>query len=171
MRLLTASETEEWCRTQGVELDDRGLLSHPREGRPHTTFELPKESRSVTWLAQFIEGALRPRQDCLLWVTRWGVWPSSENWHLYYRLRQSYGDLRLLSEAPGHLFLEYETADLVSFISLGILCGWDFGLLPSFGYGAAFVSHDEWVEFSMDHEYQIQEIATEAEKRRMIQRR
>ena len=32
MRLLTASETEEWCRTQGVELDDRGLLSHPREG-------------------------------------------------------------------------------------------------------------------------------------------
>jgi hypothetical protein len=81
-------------------------------------------------------------------VTDWGIW--TENLHLYYRLRQSYGDPRLLHEAPGHLFLEYEAADLVSFLEVGIVCGWDIHLLPARGYARAFVSHDEWVSFASD---------------------
>jgi len=80
----------------------------------------------------------------------WGIWGSSENLHLYYRVRQSYGDLRLLPEAPGHLFLSYEAADLVTFLQGGILCGWDMHLVPTVGYARAFVSHDEYVEFAAD---------------------
>jgi hypothetical protein len=56
-------------------------------------------------------------------VTEWGVWQSSENWHLYYRLRQSYGDHRLIEEAPVHLFLEHETYDLISFLQIGLAAG------------------------------------------------
>jgi hypothetical protein len=70
--------------------------------------------------------------------------------HLYYRLRQSYSDWRLLHEAPGHLFLKHEAVDLVSFLEVGILAGWDMHLLPTNGYGRAFVSHDEWVAFASD---------------------
>jgi hypothetical protein len=99
---------------------------------------------------QQLESALQPRDSCLLWVTTWGVWGSSENLHLYYRLRQSYGDLALLQEAPGHLFLKHESADLISFLQVGILCGWDMHLLPIGGYSQAFVSHDEFVEFAAD---------------------
>jgi hypothetical protein len=40
----------------------------------------------------------------LVWITEWFIWGSSENWNLYYKLRQSYGDLRLLPEAPGIRF-------------------------------------------------------------------
>jgi hypothetical protein len=83
-------------------------------------------------------------------VTDWGIWGSSENLHLYYKLRQSYGDQRLLHEAPGHLFLRYEAPDLVSFLQIGILCGWDIHLLPTVGYARAFLSHDEYVEFASD---------------------
>ena len=86
----------------------------------------------------------------MLWVTGWGVWPSSENLHLYYKLRQSHGDVRLMHEAPGHLFLRYEASDLVSFLQVGLLCGWDIHLLPTVGYARAFVSHDEFVEFASD---------------------
>jgi hypothetical protein len=109
----------------------------------------PPENRScLTWFCQHLERSLSLRESCLLWVTDWGIW--TENLHLYYRLRQSYNDPRLLHEAPGHLFLQHESADLVSFIQVGILCGWDMHLLPAVGYARAFVSHDEWVAFASD---------------------
>jgi len=59
------------------------------------------------------------------------VWKSSENWQLYYRLRQSYADFRLLHEAPGHLFLDYEEPDFISFLQLVLQNGWDAHLLPN----------------------------------------
>ena len=72
--------------------------------------------------------------ECLLWVTQWGVWPSSENFHVFYRVRESYGERRLLYNAPGHLFLKHETADLQAFVESAFLCGWDFYLLPAPDY-------------------------------------
>ncbi len=54
----------------------------------------------ASWLGQF--------RNAILYIDECGVWPSFENWHLYYRLRSSYGDNRMLHEAPGHYFLEYE---------------------------------------------------------------
>jgi hypothetical protein len=56
-------------------------------------------------------------------ISEWGIWPSSENWHIYYKLRQSYGDHHSLAEAPGHLFLEHEAEDLASFLQLAMLNG------------------------------------------------
>jgi len=89
-------------------------------------------------------------KDCLLWVTSWGIWASSENWHLYYRLRRSYGDERLIEEAPGHLFGASNVPDLVTFVEIGLIAGWDMYLIPTIGQGRVFVSHDEWIEIAMD---------------------
>ena len=72
---------------------------------------------------------MRPYRACLLWFTETDIWPSSTNWHLYYRLRLSYGDHRRVEDAPGHVFLDDEVADLVSFLQIAVL------------------SHDEFVEF------------------------
>jgi hypothetical protein len=57
----------------------------------------------------------------LLLIIELGIWGSGENWHLYYKLRQAYGDQRLLHEAPGHLFLEYEVEELASFLQIAML--------------------------------------------------
>ena len=43
--------------------------------------------------------------------------------------------------------LEYEAADLRSFLQLGIMFGWDMHLIPTAGDARAFVSHDEFVEY------------------------
>ena len=67
-------------------------------------------------MAHWIATSLTYRMPTLLWITEWSIWPSSENWHLHYKLRHSYGDLRLLHEAPGHLFLGHESEDLASFL-------------------------------------------------------
>jgi hypothetical protein len=100
----------------------------------------------LLWFSRCIESALTPREECLLWVTDWGIFPSNENLHAYYRFRQSYGDLRLLREAPGHLCLEFERPEVVTLIHHCILFGWDVHLIPSVGFGRAFVCHDEWAE-------------------------
>jgi hypothetical protein len=63
----------------------------------------------MLWFSRCIEAALQPRQSCLVWVTDWGVFPSNENLHLFYRLRQTYGEARLLDEAPGHLCQNFES--------------------------------------------------------------
>lgn len=147
MRFLTADEARTRCG-EIVRLDSCGLPLAPHHESLYARAPLP----SVPALTEFcrqLERALQPREACLLWVTDWGIW-SGDNLHLYYRLRQSYGDLRLLDEAPAHLFLDYEAADLVSFLQVGILCGWDLHLIPFVGYARAFVSHDEFVEFAAD---------------------
>ena len=99
-------------------------------------------------LAREIVTALDHFEWAVLWVTEAGVWPSSENLHLYYRLRQSYGDTHLLEEHPAVIALNHEAVDLVSFLHLGMLFGWDMYLATSHDYGRAFISHDGWCVIS-----------------------
>lgn len=161
MKTLTVAESAQWCTTRGIELDTRGMPCHPGKDLHYSRFEVPASVNRLAWFCRLIESKLQPRNHCLLWVTSWGVWESSENWHLYYRLRQSYGDSRLLQEAPGHLFLEFETHDLVSFLQIGLTAGWDMHLLPFGGYGRAFVSHDGWIEFAMVDATELEKIRVE----------
>ena len=145
MHFLTDTEVRRWCEGRAP-LTQRGFPVGPSsEGR----YARAPVAAGMGFCRQ-LEQAPQPREECLLWVTTSGVWRSSENLHLYYRLRQSYGDRRLLSEAPGHLFLDYESADLISFLQVGIQCGWDMHLIPAVGYARAFVSHDEYVDFASD---------------------
>lgn len=118
----------------------------------------------IAWFCQFIEVSLRPRDRCLLWVTEWRVWPSSENWYLYYRLRQSYRDHQLIEEASGHLFLDYEASDLISFLQVGLIAGMDMHLIPTVSYGRVFISHDEWVEFAMQDALELDNIKADLVK-------
>ena len=147
MRFLTADEARSRCG-EIVRLDATGRPLRPSREALYARAPLSGVS-DLTSFCQQLERALQPREACLLWVTDWGIW-SSENLHLYYRLRQSYGELRLLDEAPAQLFLDYEAPDLVSFLEVGILCGWDMHLIPLVGYARAFASHDGYVEFAAD---------------------
>jgi hypothetical protein len=107
----------------------------------------------LTWCGGLLASYIEPFDECLLWVTAWGVWESSENLHLFYRVRESYGERRLLEDAPGHLFLKHEKADLATFVQVALMSGWDFHLLPTPKFGVVFVSHDEFVRlYSDDHD-------------------
>jgi hypothetical protein len=107
----------------------------------------PREPYRVFFVAHWMATALTYRKPALLLVTEWDIWPSSENWHLYYKLRQTYGDHRLLDQAPGHLFLEHEADDLASFLQLSMLNGWGGYVLAEANYVNAFFSHDEYIDF------------------------
>ena len=141
MRFYTAKECEEW-------------LSGRKRKKPDSVPEIPTEQipyppapYRIRFFASWIASALSYRMDTLLWITEWGIWESSENWHLYYKLRQSYSDFRLLQEAPGHLFLSHETEDLASFLQLAMLNGWGGYVLTGANYVNVFFSHDEYLRF------------------------
>jgi hypothetical protein len=98
------------------------------------------------WVAERIADSLEYFDWCLLWVTLTEVWAGTENLHLYYTLRRSYGERSEIEQKPGQRFLRQEKPDLVSFLQVGMLNGWDMVLLTSHDYGRVFVSHDGWAE-------------------------
>ena len=137
----TASECEEW-------LNDRGrLLPDKIEGIHTETVKYPTEDYHILFLANWIAKQITCQEPALLWITEWGIWPSSENWHLYYKLRQSHEDQRLLEEAPGHYFLKHKMEELTSFIQVAMQNGWGGYVLTGLDQVHCFFSHDEYVDF------------------------
>ena len=141
MRFYTKEESEAWLSGHGRLKPD--LVPGVRVER----IEYPPMPYRVGYIAHWIATTLTYGQPTLLLMTEWSIWPSSENWHLYYRLRQSYGDQRLLAEAPGHLCLGHEAEDLASFLEVAMLNGWGGYILTHANYHNAFFSHDEYIDF------------------------
>lgn len=161
MKTLKSSEAIEWSKARKINLDERGKPAGAEDGLHRCRFEIPKHASKHAWFCRIIESSLRPWSRCLFWVTAWGIWESSENWHLYYRLRQSYGDHQLIEEKPVHLFLDYENHDLISFLQIGLSAGWDFCLLSHDDYSRVFVSHDEWIEFAMRDKGELEKMSAD----------
>lgn len=141
MRFYNLQECEQWLRSADRKFPDAQSSS----GTERLAY--PTEPHGMFYNARWIAKSLIFDSDALLWITEWGIWPSSENWHLYYKLRQGYGDNNLLHESPGHLFLGHETEDLTSFLQLAMLNGWGGYLLTQANYVNLFFSHDEYIDF------------------------
>jgi hypothetical protein len=155
LRFYTKDECESWL--SGKERRKPDLTPGVHVER----IQYPPEPYRVFCIAHWIASALTYRRPTLLLITEWGIWPSSENWHLYYKLRQTYGDNRLLHEAPGHLFLEHESEDLASFLQVSMLNGWGGYVLTQANYVNAFFSHDEYIDFFAEHSENLSDVRKE----------
>ena len=145
MRFYTVQECERWLSDRNRQKPDLVSDIHVE----HVNH--PAEPHRIFYMAHWIAEQLTYRRPTLLWMTEWGIWGSSENWHLYYKLRQSDGDHQLLQESPGHLFLEHEAEDLASFLQIAMLNGWGGYVLSEANYVNAFFSHDEYIDFFAQH--------------------
>lgn len=141
MRFYTKQESDEWISGRGLVKPD--LIPELSVER----IKYPPDAHRFFYIAHWIATSLIQRKPTMLLTTEWAIWGSSENWHLYYKLRQSYGDQRLLHEAPGHLFLEHEAEDLASFLQVSMLNGWGGYVLAAENDVSAFFSHDEFIDF------------------------
>ena len=146
MQVLTNEEAAAWARGRTL-LMPFGDRPERQPRLPSLRFALPQPAHRLFAFSSYVASAITSGDSCLVWITEYGVWPSNENTHLYYRLRESYGDHRLLHEAPAHLCLKHEAADLITVLQLALLFGWDAYLLPESDHVAAFCSHDEFVEW------------------------
>ncbi len=151
MRFYTPEECEAWLAGRKRRRPD--VAPPPYKLR----VQYPREPYRYYFVAHWIASSLLYRQPALLWITEWGIWGSSENWHLYYKLRQTYGDMKLLHEAPGHLFLDYEAEDLTLFLQVSMLNGWGGYVLTGANYVNVFFSHDTFMDFYAEDEKNLAE--------------
>ena len=151
MTFLAINEVWEWCRTRHVPLD-ANRRPPPMSG-PDTLFEFGNgqavEHEQAVQVARRCIDSLGSWDECLLWITAWGIWPSSEDWPTFYAARGSRGERRSLSDAPGHVFASAEADALETFLTLVIEQGWDAELLIAPNPNVVrrlFLSHDGWVQ-------------------------
>ena len=105
MWCLSRDDSREWCDARGFAVDKSGSPAVAMRYCATAPLFDSKWPR-LTWCGGLLASHIEPFDECLLWVTAWGVWESSENLHLFYRVRESYGERRLLEDAPGHLFFK-----------------------------------------------------------------
>jgi hypothetical protein len=152
MRFFTRQECEAWrsSRARSKPEEKPGVLSY--------RLKYPNRPYRVYYIAKWISLNLLQEMPALLEVTEWGIFPGIDNEHLYYRLRESYHDYRLLHEAPGHFFLSHETDALASFLQLAILNGWGGYVLAQADQVNLFFSHDEVIGFYSTEQAELNRI-------------
>ena len=150
MFFRTKEQAFQWVSDLGL---DAAALSGECVDRfaPNSIRMALTESRTSEYVvAKAIAKAIGSVPEMCLWITEYGIWPSTENWHLYYALRRTYGDARRLGEAPAHQFLGYETADLVTFLHLMLLFRWGGHLVSAPSGVSIDISHDGWIVIDAD---------------------
>lgn len=145
MHFWTLEEAKRW-----VPAIDFGPQPLEHAGCVQRPFHLRAEFAGLpsTRLPGVLTGAVEALGACEWWLVWMDV--GTEQWaggntHLYYRLRQSYQDYRLLNEAPCHFFHRHEWPDLLTFLQVGMLNLWNIHVVTDLDRGRLFVSQAEWL--------------------------
>lgn len=153
MRFLEIGEVELWCAERGIALVEGEVRVAPDPRLTYvarTIYAEGQRSGREPMVAAAAVRALGDWDECLLWVTLVGVWPSTEDWPAYYALRGAEGERRSLGVAPGHWFEGRERGKLERFLTAVMENGWNAYALPARSGQATDVrlqlSHDEWAE-------------------------
>jgi len=155
MKFLEDNEIAQWAEGRGLPRgSDFDIKLPDLESRRTEEYAHGRRSDLEPAVARLI-GHLGAWDECLVWMTLWGVWPSGEDRPEFYAWRGAQDECRDLHTAPGHLFELTETALLTELIELVMKNAWDAHVLCSRCGRAdglrAKISHDEWYEIIGGH--------------------
>jgi hypothetical protein len=141
MRIVTAVQGADWLKARGLTgVQRRELAAHlPYEQAYH----VPGDAGRKTALARELAAVTIEREELLIWISGWGIWPSSENQELFYAYRASLGERRSLMEAPCHVLESVDRIVLECLLDLILYFSWDSALVYAGGDAAVSVGHDE----------------------------
>ena len=77
----------------------------------------------------------------LLYIFGYDIFPSSENWDLYYTFQKYHGGNGALNSFPGHLFFAHEYNELATMISISLLNCFDAIVVSRNDYSRFHISH------------------------------
>lgn len=109
------------------------------------TYPIPERHSRVLPFAKMLVNLCEPYSELLICATEWGIWRSSENWHLFHHLRNSYGERASVKERPCHCFSSNESDIALDFVYLFVLFSWDFYIFSAPSRDLIFLSHDGYV--------------------------
>lgn len=154
MKILELPWIWDWCREHGAPLDGDGAdlpvpISLGDDPAQRHAVRATLDANTAVAVRQTID-PLGDWDECLVWMTDWGVWPSNEDWPRFYAWRGSHGVRLSLEVAPGHLFTPDDVAGLREMVEQIIEFGWDATLLLAKNGRVTdrrlLISHDEWIE-------------------------
>ena len=142
MKILSLVECEAWMKARvGIE----SLKCNLEDIYPYTcSFSMPVDTGRKTALARSICHSLDVTSPGLLWITAWGIFPSSENVETFNGYRRSLGEDRDIYNAPGHVFDQADLKQLESIFGLALYFYWDASLFEGTGDVLIRTSHDEY---------------------------
>jgi hypothetical protein len=151
MRCLTDDECAAWCREHGYPVTANGAYGRPAplvdEHFNLVRLALPDDAGRRVSLARDVIRRVSQRDDLLLWIDQWDIWPSSQHPPLFTRFRQAFGETRPLIAAPGHHFEQGQFDDGLSVLIFAMLFSWDCHVLSASRGPVFFTCHDEWSAF------------------------
>lgn len=144
MRILTPGEGHDWLRSRGEPSPGEAPSDF---GYFHeTAYKMPPDAGRKTAIARTLVALADEEEESLLWITGYGIWPSSENQSLFYALRRSMGENRDLRSAPCHLFGTSDLEQVEYLIDLILYFSWDASMYLPSGKVILALSHDECLE-------------------------
>jgi hypothetical protein len=162
MRILTKEHARELLKVRSLDDLTADLSIHLQ--LVGGTYSTPVNSGAQVALSKlFAYLVLRDVPVCL-YVTGWSVAPSTEHLDLFYGYRRSIGDVRLLMEAPFHVFEPTEQDALVSVLSMTLFFFWDVWMFDLTGESLLRLCHDGWLELRARDGELAREAATELER-------
>lgn len=143
MKTISRDECDAWLKNnigRGVTVDqfDKDYI-HGAD------YLMPPDSGKKTALGRALVGDLDVKSPGLFWITRTGVWPSSENMALFDGYRKSFGESRAIHTAPGHVFSSSDLKELECLFDLALYFYWDSILFEGPEGVTVKTSHDEYI--------------------------
>lgn len=145
-----------WLSKHGL-LDEEGKLSLSKDIEP-LSFKIPVGSGSKTALSRMLVSFLDVSEEALLWITEWGIWPSCEDWKLFYVFRESIGEHRPLIEKPSHLFSSQDLDSVTSIVSMVLYFLWGALIISPANNLIIRISHDEIMDVFVKERDQLDAI-------------
>jgi hypothetical protein len=153
MEFLDRWVIADWCRERGIRVEgenDVAIASSEDIVESLAYGQAADPEGQEFEVASHCVRRLHSWDECLFWITQWGVWPSSENWPKYYTARGAHGERRSLDAAPAQVFRPDEAALLIEFTTLVLENAWDAHMIPVTALRPTgqrvLISHDEWLE-------------------------
>ena len=119
MDFLEHHEICDWAEARGLPCGERFTIQlPPLQSHARKAYAEGRRSGREGAAARDLIAALGSWDECLVWITEWGVWPSGEDWPGFYTWRGALGEGRSLDVAPGHRFDNHEGPLLAQLLEL-----------------------------------------------------
>lgn len=151
MKFLTKSECLNWLK--------QCAFAYPVADPAfsfHVSLPILADSGHKVGFMQKLMAWLPRDVECLLFVTAWGIWPSSEHPGLAALVRRGLGTNRPLHDAPGHVFAVEERHLLECVLLLSLYSFWDAVLADAGHRCLVRLSHDEMADIDSVDDLSLQ---------------
>jgi hypothetical protein len=141
MTVMDENETINWFKINGID------IRHISEDYKSVLFEeIPVDLGKKNYLAKKIAEIFK-KDETLLYINEYGIWPSCENMYLFDGYRKSIGIDEKIYEKPSHIIKSNENIELYCLLNMILYFFMGCVIMKTENTDEIiFISHDEYIK-------------------------